>query len=189
MHYFDLGLLSASLQSKALSLGYSRVLTPRKVAVETSSVDLKKVSGKGVLLVSSKSGEVLKKVCSREPAAVLLIDPFSVPNFFKDDGLIRSVALEASEGGKVAFAVPYAYILRNSFVYRARFVAQAKLFLAKCLKRGVPFVLVSGAENEFELKSPREALALAELLGLSFEQAQKALARTPEKLVVEEDKK
>lgn len=188
MHYFDLGVLSSSIQSKTLSLGYSTVVTPQKIAVETQA-DLKKLPSKGIAIVSSKSGEVLKKVCSREPAAVLLIDAFSVPNFFKDDGLIRSVALEASAGKKVAFAVPYAYILRNSFVYRARFVAQAKLFLAKCLKRGAPFVLVSGAENEFELKSPREALALAGLLGLSFEQAQKGLGRTPEKLVAEENKK
>ncbi len=187
MHYLDLGVLSASLESKALSLGYSTVVTPQKVAVETQA-DLKKLPSKGIAIVSSKSGEILKKLSSRDSGAVLLLDAFSSLNFFKDDGMIRSVALESSSGKKVAFAIPYAYLLRSSFVYRARFVAQSKLFLAKCLKRGAPFVMVSGAENEFELKSPREALALAQLLGLSFEQAQKALSTTPQKLIGETQK-
>ena len=187
MHYIDLALLSANLKNKALSLGYAVVATPQKLLVQNQA-DLRKASGKQEIFVSSSSGDLLKKIASRPASAPLLIDAFSVPSFFKDDGLIRTIAKES--GAKpIAFAIPYAYILRSSFVYRARLVAQYKLFLAKCIKRNAPFVIVSGAENEFELKSPREAIALAELLGLSFEQAQKALGSSAEKLLAQQMEK
>lgn len=182
MHYYDLGLLEPKLEAKALSLGWARAAAPQRIVVETQA-DLKKVPRSGVALASGKSGEVLKKLSSRDSQATLLVDAFSVPNFFKDDGLIRSVADAEKNGCKIAFAVPYAYLLRSSFVYRARFVSQTRIFLSKCLKLGAPFVVVSGAQNEFELKSPREAIALCELLGLSFEQAQKALSSVPQKLI------
>lgn len=188
MKYFDLAILSANLQQKTLSLGYSQAIVASKLVLQTQ-VDIRKASAaKGIALLSSANNEVLKKASNHQGNYPLLIDAYSVPNFYRDDGLIRAVAHQSLEGRKVAFAIPYAYLLRSSFVFRARFVAQTKLFIAKCIKRNAPFVLVSGAENAFELKSPREAIALAQLFDISFEQAQKALSSTPQKLLGETSK-
>jgi len=184
MNFFDLGLGDSKLEQKALSLGYSSAIASPKIFVSSKS-GLHKLSLKQkIFSVSSSSSDLLRRASDfAGENSVLLFDAFSVPHFFKDDGLVRSVSEAAGEGKAVAFEIPYAYFLRNSFVYRARFVSNTRDFLKKCLKLGAPYAITSGARDEFELKSPREVTAIAQLWGLSAEQARRAIGSVPEKMV------
>ncbi len=179
--FHDLNLGDASLQKRALSLGFSYAKPANNVLL-SSPKDFRKL-GDGVNAVECKSPDLLK-ACLKRFAGALLLSPYSTTDFFKDDGLVRSVA-HASKSAPCAFELPLAPFLSTKFVYRARLVSHTRSFLKKCVKHRAPFVFTSRAKSEWELKSPREAIAIGVFYGLSYEQAAAALSTRPAKLLEE----
>ena len=181
LNFVDLGLADSRLQSKALKLGWGNAVVLPRFSIE-SRQDLNKAAAQaGACIVFSKSGDLLRKTVSlsRSP---MLVDAFSVPNFYRDEGLIRAIAQENSSR-PVGFELACSQFLRCSFVFRARFVSQATSFVKKCFKLDAPVIVTSGAVDDFELKSPRETIALAELFGFSQMQASAAISRLPLKFI------
>jgi len=122
------------------------------------------------------------RAAAKRDGGLLLVNPLLVPKFQKDDGLVRAIA-EAAKSAPVAFEIPVKAFLSSKFVYRAKLVAQVRAFLRLCLKLKAPFVFTSRASSQWDLKSPREVIAIGVFYGLSFEQASAAISTTPQKLL------
>ncbi|MFH1779675.1 MAG: RNase P subunit p30 family protein [Candidatus Micrarchaeota archaeon] len=116
----------------------------------------------------SGSGDLLAKACLKKE--FFLVNPLETQKFFSSTELIRAVA----DNGKV-FEIPLLSLLRSSFVARARLVRELQFFLRNCLKYNAEFVFSSRAENEFDLKTERELIAILQELGLTRAQAAFAL--------------
>jgi len=170
MRAIDLNLSNPGLAEKAAELGWSETLA---AAVFPAG----KTPAKAGEIVCAESGdtEALRRAAANPRVA--LLNPLLVKDFHKDDGLVRAVA----EAGK-AFEIPVRPLLEKNFVYRAKLMAQLRVFLAKCLKLGAAFVFTSRAQSEFDLKSPQETIALIQALGLSRQQAQYSITKAPEKI-------
>ncbi len=178
--FTDLNLSNAALESRGRELGFS-YSKPAALVVIAGQKDLKRLPPSGVNAVESPNSELLRAACKRD-AGLLLVNPLLVPQFRRDDGLVRAVA-EAAEAAPVAFEIPLRPFLSSKFVFRAKLVSQVRTFLKLCLKLKAPFVFTSRAQTAFELKSPRELIAIGVFYGLSFEQASAAISRTPQKLL------
>jgi ribonuclease P/MRP protein subunit RPP1 len=176
----DLNLASAELESRASELGFSYAKPAFSLSLATAK-DLKRLPSTGVNAVESTNSELLRAACKRD-AGLLLVNPLKVPKFQKDDGLVRAVG-EAARNAPLAFEIPVRAFLSSKFVYRAKLVSQVRAFLRLCLKFKAPFVFTSGAQTAFELKSPREVIAIGVFYGISPEQASAAISKTPQKLL------
>ncbi len=179
--FTDLNLGAAGLEKQALALGFSYAKPAKSVFLE-SPKDLKQASG-SVVAVESKSVDLLKAAFKRDFKA-LLVNPYSVDKFFNDDGLVRALK-QASEERACAFEIPVAFFLSSKHVFRARFIGQTRAFLKRCLKFRAPFVFTSRACSEWDLKSPREVIAIGVFHGLSYEQAANAIGARPASLLEE----
>ena len=106
--------------------------------------------------------------------------PLNSPDYWKNDALVMA----AVDKNRV-FEIPLKPLLHARHAQRAKLVSQLRFFLRKCVKQRARFIITSRAESEYDLKSPREAIALAQLLGLTKEQAQHALSKECERLIRE----
>jgi RNase P/RNase MRP subunit p30 len=113
-------------------------------------------------VVESASSELLRKAAKKS----VLINCLQVKNFQKDEGLIRAVA-----EGESAFEIPISVLLHSNGTQRANLLRRLRFFVKKCLKLKAKFVFTLRAKSKFDLKTPREVAAIAQLLGLSKEQA------------------
>lgn len=170
MQSFDLNLRNSQLEKQALALGFAKTFTPPAVEIKTQR-DLNAIreNKDGFYALESTDSELLRKAAKRAHGRAL-VNAFLVPKFFRDDGLIRVVAETEN-----VFEIPLHYFLHSAHVHRAKLFDEASAFLKKCLKLKAPFVFTSRAESEFDLKSPREIIAVGVCLGLTREQAAFAL--------------
>lgn len=154
-NFIDLDLANGALEKKALSLGYFQTCTLTNV-VEAPDVE--------ALVRKCKGGNAL------------VVNPLSSRDFYKSAALFGA----AREKGLV-FEIPISAILASR--ERSKLFFQLRIFLKNCTKRKVPFIFTSRAANEFELKSPREVIAIGQTLGLTYEQAAAALSTVPQELL------
>lgn len=113
--------------------------------------------------MESDNSETLRRAARKG----VLINCLQVKNFQKDEGLIRAVA-----EGESAFEIPFFALLHSTGAQRANLLRKLRFFVKKCLKLNARFVFTLRAQSKFDLKTPREVIAIAQLLGLSKEQAQ-----------------
>jgi RNase P/RNase MRP subunit p30 len=174
--FTDLHLSNPSLKEKASALGFKKVFSPPLLVLSKQNDlnrirDAKKNSEGGLCAVESVNGELLRSAARRG----VLVSPLLVRGFGFDEGLIRSVADASAAGEATAFEISLFAFVRAAEMQRARLIAETRVFLKKCVKLKAPFALVSRAESVFDLKSPRECVAIGEILGLTFEQSARAL--------------
>jgi RNase P/RNase MRP subunit p30 len=172
--YHDLNLANPQLAARAKELGWASARTARVADVRRLQ-DIP-LEAAGLLSVEGANTELLRQACRRE--SVSLVNPLLVPQFQRDDGLIRAVA-----ESRKAFELPLVELLRANYVFRARFLVQARAFLARCAKLGAGVAFTSRARESYDLKSPREVMALAMAMGLTREQAAYALTRRAEEVL------
>ncbi|MEW6329663.1 MAG: RNase P subunit p30 family protein [Candidatus Micrarchaeota archaeon] len=124
-------------------------------------------------ILTSNNIEFLKKAARSHEFRV-----FHQPNFTPDVGLLRSMA----QNRKI-FEIPVNALLLSSGVERAILISKMRAFLKFCLKHRVEFALTTRANNEFETKTPGELISIGEVLGLSRDQAVRALSVVPESVL------
>ncbi len=93
----------------------------------------------------------------------------------------RELLAASKERGQV-FEMPIRPLLHASPQSRPKMMAAYRSFLSACVKRRIPFVFTNRAEDELDVKSSREIIAIAQFLGLTREQANAAIAETPGRL-------
>lgn len=166
-----MNLQNSQLAQKARALGFSETLSA-SVLVLGSPRDANAIRAQagGLISVESLDGELLRTAAKNR--GVQLVNPLNATGFSRDDGLIRIVA----EQGK-AFEIPISTVLRSKHVFRAKAMNQIREFSRRCFKLGAKIVFTSRAQEEWDVKSPREIIAIASLLGFSREQASAAIGK------------
>ncbi|MBI4361515.1 hypothetical protein HY572_07140 [Candidatus Micrarchaeota archaeon] len=146
----------------AESLGW-QVRGPATVFLDTDQDGGRVKKGDAVASINSMG---LRKAAKKQ----VLVDPTHVVRFEKDEGLVRAVAETPS-----AFELPLRLLLHASGRRRARLVEAYKAFWALCQKRKAKWFITSQAENAWDVKHPREVLAIIQQFGPSKLQAQQML--------------
>ncbi len=148
----------AQATGKASELGWS-VATPSRLELKSGN-DLRLV--KTGMSVSSVNGEWLRQAARKN----ILVDALGVLKFEKDEGLVRAVADSDS-----VFELPLRPLLHAFGRRRAQLLSAYSKFYVLCQKRGAKVAFTSQAQTDFDVKSPREAVAIWQQMGLKREQA------------------
>ena len=124
-------------------------------------------------VLTSNNADVLKTAARSREFRVL-----HQPNFTPDVGLMRLMAQN-----KKIFEIPANALILSNGLERAIIISKMRTFIKFCLKFRVDFALSSRATNEFEVKTPGELVAIGEALGLSRDQAIRAVSVVPESVI------
>ena len=181
--FADLNCSVPSLYQQARELGWTEIRTSIVQSL-ASQQDLDKLKEKKKFAsvpatVESQNPDLLRLAAKKD--FVDLINPLLVPGFERDDGLVQIVADE-----KKVFEIPVAPILHSRHVFRAKLLNQLAAFIKLCRKLDAHFVFTSRAQEIYDLKSPRETMAIASLLGLNREQAKFAISEAAKKVLDDE---
>ncbi len=175
--FADLNVSNTAILAKARAMGFSDCRRATVIQLNSQKdLNLLRCSEGGLLCVESQNGELLRAACKNKNSA--LINALAVQGFSRDDGLIRAVA----ENEK-AFEIPLSALVLQKHVFRAKAISQLKEFARRCNKLGAKMVFTSRAKEEWDLKSPREIIAIASLLGLSREQAAAAIGKNAMEII------
>lgn len=172
MEFFDAFVQFSPSQELMGKLGFSGFLSLSRIRAERQG-DLQKATPQ--TLIESQNVEVLRAACKMGRTRFLLMGSFQ-----PDVGLLR----DAAEHEK-AFIIPISLLLESHGIQRAILMGRMRFFLKLCVKFRAPYILSSGARDEYGLKSPQELIAIGEALGLSHDQAEWAIAEAPRAFIAE----
>lgn len=110
------------------------------------------------------------------------VDILNHPAFDKSSGLNQVLAKAAAENN-VAIGLTLRPLLHSRGPRRVRLLSDLRANLDLARKYDVPLVLSSDAMSCFDLRSPRDALALAEVCGLEEDEALEAMTTVPERII------
>lgn len=130
-----------------------------------------------VLIVHGGS-ETVNRVALENPR----VDILNHPAFDKSSGLNQVLAKAAAEN-EVAIGLTLRPLLFTRGSRRIRLLSDLRANLDLARKYEVSLVLSSDAMSCFDLRSPMEALALAEICGLEEDEAVDAMSTVPEKII------
>lgn len=110
------------------------------------------------------------------------VDILNHPAFDKSSGLNQVLAKAAAEND-VAIGLTLRPFLHSRGSRRIRLLSDLRANLDLARKYDVSLVLSSDAMSCFDLRSPMETLALAEVCGLEEDEALEAISTAPEKIL------
>lgn len=110
------------------------------------------------------------------------VDILNHPAFDKSSGLNQVLAKAAAEND-VAIGLTLRPLLHTRGPRRVRLLSDLRANLDLARKYDVSLVLSSDAMSCFDLRSPIEVLALAEVCGLEEEEALEAITTVPERII------
>jgi ribonuclease P/MRP protein subunit RPP1 len=110
------------------------------------------------------------------------VDILNHPAFDKSSGLNQVLAKAAAENG-VAIGLTLRPLLHSRGSRRIRLLSDLRANLDLARKYDVSLVLSSDAVSCFDLRSPMETLALAEVCGLGEDEAIDSISTVPEKII------
>ncbi len=110
------------------------------------------------------------------------VDILNHPAFDRSNGLNQVLAKAAAENG-VAIGLTLRPVLHSRGSRRIRMLSDLRANLDLARKYDVSLVLSSDAMSCFDLRSPMETLALAEVCGLEEDEALEAISTVPEKIL------
>lgn len=110
------------------------------------------------------------------------VDILNHPAFAKSSGLNQVLAKAAAEND-VAIGLTIRPLLHSRGPRRVRLLSDLRANLDLARKYDVPVVLSSDAMSCFDLRSPMETLALAEVCGLEEDEALEAITVVPERII------
>ncbi|WP_340818795.1 ribonuclease P protein component 3 [Methanolobus sp. WCC4] len=110
------------------------------------------------------------------------VDILSNFGSMKDNGLNHVLAKSASDND-VAISFDLSHIIGLRGGRRVRALSNFRNDLRIIRKYDVPFVLTSNAGSLYDMRAPRELMALASLFGMTREEALKGLSDVPENIL------
>ena len=193
------------LASLALHLGYSgAALTNHSDKLPDKKPSLPSVEGfevfRGIELVEENPSKLYSLIGKfRNSTDVLIVhggseainraalenprvDILNHPAFDKSSGLNQVLAKSAAENG-VAIGITLRPLLHSRGSRRIRMLSDLKANLELARKYDVSLVLCSDAMSCFDLRSPMETLAFAEVCGLEEDEAIAAMTTVPERIL------
>ncbi|WP_407355907.1 ribonuclease P protein component 3 [Methanolobus sp. WCC5] len=100
----------------------------------------------------------------------------------KDNGLNHILARSANDND-VAISFDLAELIGQRGGRRVRALSNFRKDLELARKYDVPFILTANARSVFDLRAPRELIALAGLFGMTREEALKGISSTPKRII------
>jgi len=100
----------------------------------------------------------------------------------KDSGFNHILAKKAAENG-VAVEINIGYFLRNRNHRRQKILAQFREIMKLKAKYDFSLVITSGARSIYDLRSPRDLMALSSCFGMDKETAFSSLSNVPEAII------
>jgi ribonuclease P/MRP protein subunit RPP1 len=176
--YFDLDVRfwQEGLEEYSRALGFERICCFASqcrlcgIELKPSRVEDLRIDGKGkIILISSDKIELLLVAAKKRDADVLF-----TPTFQLSTALMRT-----THEHEKAFEIPLSILLNSFGVQRAFLLSRIRFFLKLCNKYKVDFVITGRASTKYLMRTPREMVAIGELLGLTQDQAAKALSSIP----------
>ncbi|MFQ6062303.1 MAG: ribonuclease P protein component 3 [Methanosarcinales archaeon] len=116
------------------------------------------------------------------------VDILAHPNQGKGNGINHILASYASEN-KVAIEFNLDVIIQTRGGYRVRALSGFRKNLKLARKYKVPMIITSNAFSVYDIRAPREMIALAKLFGMTKEEAINALSVTPMQIIEHRTKK
>jgi ribonuclease P/MRP protein subunit RPP1 len=110
------------------------------------------------------------------------VDILSNFGSMKDNGLNHVLAKSAQEND-VAISFDLAEIIGQRGGRRVRALANFRKNLKLVRKYDVPFILTSNGNSYYDLRAPRELIALARLFGMTPEEATYGISTAPEQII------
>jgi ribonuclease P/MRP protein subunit RPP1 len=110
------------------------------------------------------------------------VDILNHPSFDRSNGLNQVLAKAASDN-EVAIGMTMRPLLNLRGSRRIRMLSNLRANLDLARKYEVPLIISSDAMSCFDLRSPMEALALAEICGFEEYEAVEAMSAVPEKII------
>ena len=110
------------------------------------------------------------------------VDILAHPQTSKDSGLNHVLAKSAS-ANNVAIEFNLDAIIRGRGGRRVHSISHFRKNLAIARKYDVSMILTSNAHSYFDLRAPREMIAIAGLFGMTEEEAISALSKTPAEVI------
>jgi len=110
------------------------------------------------------------------------VDVLAHPQTPKDGGINHVLARSASENN-VAIEFNMDAIIKSRGGRRVQTLSHFRKNLELVRKYGVPMLLTSNAVSRFDMRAPREMIALASLFGMTRDEAIDALSKTPENII------
>lgn len=145
-------------------------------------------------LHASRSGELKNKidkfsgmadvilVHAKEPNAVRAAAESSDVDIISHAFIDEVTAVEAAKNN-VAIEINLRDILSMYSTKRAILLSKINFNLELARKHGIKIVISTGAQSLYDMRSPKQIIALAECIGFTHKEAKKAVFETPKKIV------
>jgi ribonuclease P/MRP protein subunit RPP1 len=105
------------------------------------------------------------------------------PELGRPDSGLDDICLSAAAANGVAVGVSFNTVLRAGRKARARVLQHMAMNVQLCAAFRVPIILVSGGQSKWELRDPRQLIALAGVLGAELPHAFAAAADVPTTMI------
>jgi ribonuclease P/MRP protein subunit RPP1 len=130
-----------------------------------------------VISVHGGDEQINRAACSDDRVGLLMH-----PERGERNGLNQVIA-KMAEKNHVALGLSFSYFWKTEAAERSRILALQHQNVVLCKKFGVPIVITSDAYSHFDLRAPRQLLALARLLSLGEAEAIAALSSAPRDII------
>ncbi|MGC9444877.1 MAG: ribonuclease P protein component 3 [Candidatus Methanospirareceae archaeon] len=117
------------------------------------------------------------------------VDVLTHPCSEKGEGALSYVLVRFAAENGVAIDFNMNALIRSRRGERARILSKMREQLKLVRKYRAPMILTSHAHSIYDLRAPRELIALAALFGMTREEATRALSETPQGVVAKRWKK
>jgi ribonuclease P/MRP protein subunit RPP1 len=141
--------------------------------------------GKVDLIVVHGGTEKINRAAVEHP----LVDILAHPCGEKGEGGLNHVLVRFAAANGVAIDFNLDALIHTRRADRARVLSKMREILRLVRKYHAPMILTSHARSVYDLRAPREMIALAALLGMTAEEAKAALSDTPAGILAKRWKK
>jgi len=106
----------------------------------------------------------------------------------RDTGINHILAKKAAENN-VAIEINLKTLLNTNLRYRYRIISQFRHIVGLQRKFNFPLIISSNANSKYDLKTPRDIIALAKCFGMTFEESFDAISRIPKDIIETNNKR
>ncbi|NYB53032.1 MAG: ribonuclease P [Methanobacteriaceae archaeon] len=121
----------------------------------------------------------VNRAATEDPRIDILCHPYRSRY---DAGINHVLATKAAEN-QVAIELNLKYYLLTRPNQRHRVLSQFRSIVKLHRKYKFPVIITSGAESIYDLRNPRDVIALASCFGMTKNEANEALSTTPQKII------
>ena len=151
--------------------------------------DLKKKvqkSRKNADIIMVRGGDLkINRAACEERSIDVLSQPYRSR---RDTGINHVLAKKAAENN-VAIEINLKNLLNTNLRYRYRIISQFRHIVGLQRKFKFPLIISSNANSKYDLKTPRDIIALAKCFGMTFEESFDAISRTPRDIIETNNKR